>query len=49
MTQHYARLYDETVKVQFETAAAHIDGILAVAWPHSSLTEPIETQFSHFT
>ena len=49
MTQHYARLYDETVKVQFETAAAHIDGILAVAWPHSSLTEPIVAQIEVFT
>jgi site-specific recombinase XerD len=49
MTQHYARLYDETVKVQFETAAAHIDGILAVAWPQSPLPEPIETQIEVFT
>ncbi len=48
MTQHYARLYDETVKVQFETAAAHIEGILAVSWPQSPLSEPIVTQFEVF-
>lgn len=49
MTQHYARLYDETVKVQFESAAAHIDGILAVAWPQAPLSESIKTPIKVFT
>jgi site-specific recombinase XerD len=33
MTQHYARLYEHTVKEQFETAIANIEGILAPDWP----------------
>ena len=49
MTQHYARLYEGTVKEQFETAIAHIEGILAVDWPQAPLFEPIESQFSLFT
>lgn len=41
MTQHYARLYERTVKEQFETAVAHIEGILAVDWPRLAQNEPI--------
>jgi site-specific recombinase XerD len=33
MTQHYARLYEHTVKEQFETAMQHVEGILAADWP----------------
>lgn len=36
MTQHYARLYEHTVKEQFETAMQHIEGILAADWPQTS-------------
>jgi len=32
-TQHYARLYEQTVKVQFEAAMQQIEGIAATAWP----------------
>jgi site-specific recombinase XerD len=32
-TQHYARLFEQTVKEQFEAAIAHIEGIAAVNWP----------------
>jgi site-specific recombinase XerD len=33
MTQHYARLYDHTVKEQFAAAMAHIEGIATSDWP----------------
>ena len=33
MAQHYARLYEHTVKAQFETAVAQIEGYLAIDWP----------------
>jgi site-specific recombinase XerD len=49
MTQHYARLYEETVKEQFETAAAHIEGIIAVDWPKLTYFEPIAPQILQFT
>lgn len=35
-TQHYARLFEQTVKEQFETAIAHIEGIAAINWPRTS-------------
>jgi len=41
MTQHYARLYERTVKEQFETAVTHIEGILAVDWPQLTQNEPV--------
>jgi site-specific recombinase XerD len=44
MTQHYARLYERTVKEQFETATAHIEGILAVDWPQSHPIEAVSVQ-----
>jgi site-specific recombinase XerD len=44
MTQHYARLYERTVKEQFETATAHIEGILAVDWPQSHPIEAVTVQ-----
>jgi integrase/recombinase XerD len=33
MTQHYARMYDATVKRQFESAAEAIEGIYVNNWP----------------
>lgn len=33
MTQHYARIYDATVREQFQTAMANIEGIAASDWP----------------
>lgn len=33
MTQHYARLYEYTVRDQFTTAMEQIEGIAAVDWP----------------
>ena len=33
MTQHYARLYDHTVKEQFVAAMAQIEGIATLDWP----------------
>ncbi len=43
-TQHYARLFENTVKTQFESATAHIEGIAAVDWPRLTQKEdqPIE-------
>ncbi|MCP3690315.1 MAG: tyrosine-type recombinase/integrase, partial [Gammaproteobacteria bacterium] len=38
-TQHYARLFEQTVKEQFEVAIAHIEGIAAVDWPQVSHKE----------
>jgi len=35
MTQHYARLYDATVKQQFESAMAAFEGVLIHDWPVS--------------
>jgi site-specific recombinase XerD len=35
-TQHYARLFEQTVKEQFEAAIAHIEGIAAADWPRTS-------------
>ncbi len=38
MTQHYARLYDSTVRDQFSIAMEQIEGIVAVDWPqHNSI------------
>jgi integrase/recombinase XerC len=39
-TQHYARLFEQTVKEQFEAAIAHIEGIAAIEWPQISEKEP---------
>lgn len=33
ITQHYARLYDHTVKEQFTAAMSHIEGIATTDWP----------------
>lgn len=33
MTQHYARIYDDTVREQFQTAMASIEGIAVSDWP----------------
>jgi len=33
MTQHYARLYDSTVKAQFRSATAALEGISVSDWP----------------
>lgn len=35
-TQHYARLFEATVKEQFVAAIAHIEGIAALEWPKIS-------------
>lgn len=37
MTQHYARLYEVTVKQHFETATAQIEGYLAIDWPQRKI------------
>ncbi len=39
-TQHYARLFEQTVKEQFETAISHIEGIAASDWPTFLQKEP---------
>ncbi|MCP4422842.1 MAG: tyrosine-type recombinase/integrase [Chloroflexi bacterium] len=49
MTQHYARLYERTVKEQFETAVVHIEGVLAVDWPQLAQNEPIAVPILQFT
>lgn len=36
MTQHYARLFEHTVKEQFEAAVARIEGIAVTDWPRPS-------------
>jgi site-specific recombinase XerD len=38
-TQHYARLFEQTVKEQFEAAIVHIEGIAAIDWPQISHKE----------
>jgi integrase/recombinase XerD len=43
MSQHYARLYDSTVKAQFEAAAAAFEGIAIHDWPLLATT-PLLTQ-----
>lgn len=43
MSQHYARLYDSTVKAQFESAAAKLEGIAIRNWPMPATT-PLLTQ-----
>jgi len=37
MTQHYARLYDDTVQEQFQTAMANIEGIAISDWPRPEI------------
>lgn len=39
-TQHYARLFEQTVKDQFEAATAHIEGIAALDWPQIPQKDP---------
>lgn len=39
-TQHYARLFEQTVKAQFEAATACIEGITALDWPQISQKAP---------
>jgi integrase/recombinase XerD len=33
VTQHYARVYDATVREQFQTAMANIEGVVVSNWP----------------
>ena len=50
MTQHYARLYDHTVKEQFAAAMAHIEGIATSDWPVTTAVSPnIEVAVSDLT
>lgn len=43
MTQHYARLYEHTVRDQFTAAMEQIEGIAAINWPHQAkVLEPNE-------
>lgn len=50
MTQHYAHLYEHTVKEQFETAIASFEGILAPDWPTPAVSEPITMKdLAHLT
>ncbi len=49
MTQHYARLYESTVKEHFVTAVTHIEGILAVDWPQLADSEPVAVPILQFT
>jgi site-specific recombinase XerD len=39
-TQHYARLYEQTVKVHFESAMQQIEGIAATDWPFYGRDSP---------
>ena len=39
-TQHYARLFEQTVKLQFEAATDNIEGIVAIDWPQVSQNDP---------
>lgn len=39
-TQHYARLFEQTVKEQFEAAIAHIEGIATANWPQVPQKQP---------
>ena len=43
LSQHYARLYDSTVKTQFASAAAALEGIPVTDWP-THATTPFLTQ-----
>ena len=43
MSQHYARLYDSTVKEQFESAAAELEGVVVRNWPMPAIT-PVPVQ-----
>ena len=38
MSQHYARLYDSTVKEQFESTSAALEGIAVADWPAYATT-----------
>ena len=39
MTQHYARIYDATVRQQFQSAMTNIEGIMINSWPLSEVTD----------
>lgn len=40
-TQHYARLYEQTVKEQFEAAIQQVEGIAVTDWPQpATVSEP---------
>jgi len=41
-TQHYARLFEQTVKEHFEAAIAHVEGIAASNWPQTRI-EPSQS------
>lgn len=48
MTQHYARLYEHTVRDQFTTAMEQIEGIAAINWPQPiTILEPHELAVEH--
>ena len=46
MSQHYARLYDSTVKDQFESAAGELEGVVVRDWPMPAATPvPVQADF----
>jgi integrase/recombinase XerD len=46
MSQHYARLYDSTVKDQFESAAGELEGVVVRNWPMPAATPvPVQADF----
>jgi hypothetical protein len=46
MSQHYARLYDSTVKDQFESAAGELEGVVVRDWPVPAATPvPVQADF----
>lgn len=44
MTQHYARIYDATVREQFQAAMANIEGIAVSDWPQPGMVLPVADQ-----
>jgi hypothetical protein len=46
MSQHYARLFDSTVKDQFESAAGELEGVVVRIWPVPAATPvPVQADF----
>lgn len=46
MSQHYARLYDSTVKDQFESAAGELEGVVVRNWPMPAAAPvPVQADF----
>ncbi len=43
MTQRYARLHDSTLRLHFEQATAHIEGVLISDWPTQNDSYVIKT------